>query len=311
MKKLSIEGQRQKNLWGVCLEKCSSKQFDEHQKSGVNAATRNVKLRNQSLTDWSLWPAKFGDQSAERRDAEHLRNMREENTSLSRQSIRQMAENERLTLCLQEAERETMHTEVMGRRAKYHEHFVTACTVGATSQSTLRSFTIASVSSSAAGFFSQETRWKKTNNQNSEEQVKYLRSYRSEGTLCMVSLPKKKKNLVRELPEFNDIGDWKMNVKGEVCSSSSFPTEAMMWINEADSAKTMDKWRSRLRNLIPNLCECSQQITDRGFQEANYMDEQKRHNRTIDSWKEHQSLTWSMTISRSVEQAKLFLTPKT
>ena len=38
------------------------------------------------------------------------------------------------------------------------------------------------------------------------------------------------------------------------------------------------------------------------------MKEQKRHNRTIDSRKEDKSLTWSMTVSRSVGQSTLFLT---
>ena len=34
---------------------------------------------------------------------------------------------------------------------------------------------------------------------------------------------------------------WKMNFESEFCSSSSFPTEAMVWINEIDSARNMNE----------------------------------------------------------------------
>ena len=34
---------------------------------------------------------------------------------------------------------------------------------------------------------------------------------------------------------------WKMHFASEFCSSSSFPTEAMVWINEIDSARNMNE----------------------------------------------------------------------
>ena len=37
---------------------------------------------------------------------------------------------------------------------------------------------------------------------------------------------------------------WKMYFNSEDCSSSSFPTEATVWINEVDSAKKMDGLKS-------------------------------------------------------------------
>ena len=35
-----------------------------------------------------------------------------------------------------------------------------------------------------------------------------------------------------------------MNFKSEVCSNSSFPTDALVWINEIDSAKNVDDLKS-------------------------------------------------------------------
>ena len=50
---------------------------------------------------------------------------------------------------------------------------------------------------------------------------------------------------------------WKMNFKHEVCcSSSSFPTHALLWINEIDSARNMEEfWSSNsvLGRMIPDL----------------------------------------------------------
>ena len=64
---------------------------------------------------------------------------------------------------------------------------------------------------------------------------------------------------------------WKMNFKSEACSGSSFPTEAMVWINDADSARHMDELNSFwsiLGRIIPDfevLCKkiskCSQEVT--------------------------------------------------
>ena len=49
---------------------------------------------------------------------------------------------------------------------------------------------------------------------------------------------------------------WKMHFQSEVCSSSRFPTEAMVWINEIDSAENMDELKlssSILGRNIPNF----------------------------------------------------------
>ena len=38
-------------------------------------------------------------------------------------------------------------------------------------------------------------------------------------------------------------GDWKMEFKRAVCSSTSFPTEAVVWINEVDSAENIEEFK--------------------------------------------------------------------
>ena len=78
----------------------------------------------------------------------------------------------------------------------------------------------------------------------------YVRSYQRERTLR-----KKKKTTTfislqvyqlqedlssRNFPDSTTFVNWKMNFKSEVCSSSSFPTEAMVWIIEVDSSRTVD-----------------------------------------------------------------------
>ena len=47
-----------------------------------------------------------------------------------------------------------------------------------------------------------------------------------------------------------------MHFQSGVCSSSSFPTEAMVWINEIDSAENMDELKlssSILGRKIPDF----------------------------------------------------------
>ena len=49
---------------------------------------------------------------------------------------------------------------------------------------------------------------------------------------------------------------WEMNFKSEVCSSSSFSTEAMVWINDVASARHTDEIKSSssvLGRKIPDL----------------------------------------------------------
>ena len=66
---------------------------------------------------------------------------------------------------------------------------------------------------------------------------------------------------------------WKMNFKSEVCSSSSFPAEAVVWLNEDDSARFIDELKSSIffwGGIIPDFevldskkCECSAEVADR------------------------------------------------
>ena len=44
-----------------------------------------------------------------------------------------------------------------------------------------------------------------------------------------------------KFPNSNTFVIWKMNLQREVCSSSSFSREAVVWINETDSARNMDE----------------------------------------------------------------------
>ena len=70
--------------------------------------TSNLKL-NRSQTEVShLRTSVERTQSTEGRDAEHLRNVREENTCLARENVRQLAEIERFILSLQEAQIESL-----------------------------------------------------------------------------------------------------------------------------------------------------------------------------------------------------------
>ena len=44
-----------------------------------------------------------------------------------------------------------------------------------------------------------------------------------------------------KFPNSNTFVIWQMNLQREVCSSSSFSREAVVWINETDSARNMDE----------------------------------------------------------------------
>ena len=61
------------------------------------------------------------------------------------------------------------------------------------------------------------------------------------------------KNWVPEIPEPNSFVIWKMNFTSEVCSSSSFPTEAMVWISEVNSSRIVHELKSSSSILRPNF----------------------------------------------------------
>ena len=120
-----------------------------------------------------------------------------------------------------------------------------------------------------------------------------------------------------KFPYSRTFGIWRMNFKRGVCSCSCFPTEAMVWINEICSVRNMDELKSSnsifgtnnsgLRGTwSKNYARCCTQTS-----KADYTGKSKRHNRTIDSWKEDKMSTWSLKTTRSVEQTKLFLTSRT
>ena len=61
---------------------------------------------------------------------------------------------------------------------------------------------------------------------------------------------------VEKFPNSNSFVIWKMNFKSEVCSNSCFPTEAMLWIKEIDSARSMDELKSSgsiLGRILPDF----------------------------------------------------------
>ena len=74
-----------------------------------------------------------------------------------------------------------------------------------------------------------------------------------------MSVPMKEKsgNIEFETsPNSNLFVIWRMNFKSEVCSSSSFPTDAMVGISEIDSARNMDELKSSssmLGRMIPDF----------------------------------------------------------
>ena len=83
-----------------------------------------------------------------------------------------------------------------------------------------------------------------------------------------------------KLPNSTKFVIWKMNFKSGVCSSKSFPTEAVVWINESDSP---DMWTnlSRPQQSLDEKIQtgsCSPR-----FEKGVSTWKSKRHNRTIGS----------------------------
>ena len=70
-------------------------------------------------------------------------------------------------------------------------------------------------------------------------------------------VPKKQEAERNELEKFwnsNSFVMWKMNFKSEVCSCFSFPTEAVVWINEIDSVRNMEGLKSAaIRRIFKSL----------------------------------------------------------
>ena len=50
--------------------------------------------------------------------------------------------------------------------------------------------------------------------------------------------------LHKEAPNSTTFVIWNTNFKSDVCSSSGFPTEAMVWIDDVDSSRNMDESKS-------------------------------------------------------------------
>ena len=173
----------------------------------------------------------------------------------------------------------------------------------------LQDFSVASaVSCSALGVsppMALETPCKEQNKMKLEDQ-NCLRSFSPEegGTQmpssqkqwCPFGRKKTERIVFGKFPNSTTFVIWKMNFKSEYCSSSSFPTEATVWINEIDSARNMDE-----------LEQCNSLSWDEWFQTSKYLIQKlrvfsrsywprvsrgesswkiKRQNRTIDSWKE-------------------------
>ena len=104
---------------------------------------------------------------------------------------------------------------------------------------------------------------------------------------CVPMMTRAEKLEFKKFPNSTSFVIWKVNFQSEVCSSSNFPTEALVRINEIDSASMLDEYDScnsfhgtkisRLRNN----CQCSQEVADLDFRSRVHMAVQK-HN-TIDS----------------------------
>ena len=85
-------------------------QFDDtgNQELAKQFQTSNLKLNRLRTEVSHLGTSVERTQSTEGRDAEQLRNVREENTCLARENVRQLAEIERFILSLQEGQIESL-----------------------------------------------------------------------------------------------------------------------------------------------------------------------------------------------------------
>ena len=100
-------------------------------------------------------------------------------------------------------------------------------------------------------------------------------------------------------------------------SSSSVPKEPVVWINEIDSARNMDELKSScsLRRLIipdfeildSQIASALKKLLTADFKRGVYIEEMKTQQDTR-FLKGRQIAYMTLTISRSVEQAKLLLT---
>ena len=83
-----------------------------------------------------------------------------------------------------------------------------------------------------------------------------------------------------------------MKSESDVCSSLGFPTEALVWINEIDSARIMDEFKSSssiVERRLPDfevldskLASALRKLLTADFKRLVYMEGQSR-NRRIDS----------------------------
>ena len=117
-------------------------------------------------------------------------------------------------------------------------------------------------------------------------------------TFLASEVPKKKeaeRMKFETLPNSTTFEIWKLNFKSEVRSSSSFPMDAMLWINEVDSAKSMNELTSsssilgrmfsRFEVHYSPLASPLKKLLNSDLKRGVYMEEQKTQ-QTNDSWKE-------------------------
>ena len=180
----------------------------------------------------------------------------------------------------------------------------------------------ARLSTRVSAMQSQMQKKKRENQVNLKEQDTYLRSYQPGETLrnttstkvrphkdhqlqeshCRLQQPgrgrpyakqsteqwcPKRRQRPKELGSRNfriQIHSWfdQMNFKSGVCSSSSFPTEAVVWINEIDSARNMDElisckliFGAKHSRLDSKIASALKKLLTAGFKRRVYMEEQK------------------------------------
>ena len=112
-----------KDSWRISIKRTLGKnsdykRFDEHLKS----------RRTQPLAGKFLACSVVRNHATENRVEDNVRNLRQENTSLARENLRQLSEIERFLLGLQEPEMETARIQSLWeRRAKYFEQLESRC----------------------------------------------------------------------------------------------------------------------------------------------------------------------------------------
>ena len=175
-----LQGQLQNVHQEKYSDQYSNESNSNHRNSSINAINQELtqQLQTSTLEISHLQPEvcdlrEIRNQTTECRNAENLRNL-EEHVVLVLESLRHLAENERLIVSPQEAARETAHTQSQWEDAQHVVNswncaaeemyptgvgsgdttpLVAADTARDTSQSTLRNFTVAGAVSSSTFVF--------------------------------------------------------------------------------------------------------------------------------------------------------------